>query len=160
MTAKSNIKKEIVDIEKIRRFTTAELATLSNTAKPLCYQIGADTLIVGRLKVIKINDKCWSIRDGDTEIAEFFMRKNAIVYCIALHTNKSADALEVKKIDTALGNLDFDATLYRYRYNLAITNKDDWNISLFSDRYTETMLQVAQLKKELKKLIIFGKYIK
>ncbi len=159
-TAKPNTKKELVDIEKIRKFTADELALLSKSGMPLCYQVGANTLFVGRFKVVKINEKCWSVIENNTEIGEFFMRKNAIVYCIALHINKFADAHAIRKIDTGIGNLDFDAILYRYRYKTALSSKDEWKASLFSDRYTETMLQMTQLKEDLKKLIIFGKYIK
>lgn len=150
--AKSIIKKELVDIEKIKRFTETELQKLSNSPLPFCYQVGSDTIIVGAShKVKKINDKCWEVCCNGSHIFDFFSRKDAIFYCIAIHQKQHRLANEIKETDKVLGILDFDAILYRYRYNEAIRNNDFWNKELFSTKYTDVMLKIQQTKKQLQK---------
>lgn len=151
---------EAFDVEKIRRFATDELAKLSHGNLPFCYQIGATVLIVGKYKVIKHNDKCWSVMDKETHLFDFFVRKDAIFYCIALHKKDHALAQEIKENDYLLGQLDFDAILYRYRYKRAQETNDYWNLELYSSRYTETMLRMEHIKKQLKKSLNSAKYIK
>jgi hypothetical protein len=75
------------DVEKIQRFTQTELEKLVNNEMPFCYQIGTDVL-VGRNKVVKINDKCWRVFEGNQQFFDFFSRKDAIFYCIAVHQKK------------------------------------------------------------------------
>lgn len=148
------------DVEKIRRFASEELAKLSDSPLPFCYQIGPDTLIVGRYKVVKLNNKCWSVVDGLEQVFDFFNRKDAIFYCIALHKKDHKLAQEIRAGDQLLGQLDFDAILYRYRYKRAQEANDDWNIELYSNRYTETMARIEETKKQLKKSLNSAKYIK
>ena len=100
--AKSHLKKlDNFDLEKIRRFTEQELAKLSQSSFPFCYQIGT-TVRVGNSFVIKKSDKCWQVREGKTETFEFLSRKDAIYYCIALHKNKHELAKEIKQKITAV----------------------------------------------------------
>lgn len=138
------------DIEKIRRFTQDELAKLADNPLPFCYQLGADTVIVGRSKIVKINNNCWQVINPTIDTKEFCLRKSAIFYCIAVHKNNYVDAAEIYSADSLLNTLEFDAILYRQRYKSALQKNDIWNITLFSDRYTETMLRIAQVKKRLK----------
>lgn len=155
----STINDELInfDIEKIRRFTSTELAKLSNNPLPFCYQIGIDTLIIGKYKVLKVNDKCWQVTQSGEKIFDFFTRKNAIFYCIAMHKKKYHVADDIRKNDWLLNTLDFDATLYRYRYRVAQEQNDYWNIVLFSNRYTETIAQLDTVKKQLKKSLNLAK---
>jgi len=148
------------DVEKIRRFATDELARLSDSPLPFCYQIGADTLIVGKFKVIKQNDRCWTVFEGPTQIFDFFTRKDAIYYCIVLHKKDYTLAKEIRDNDKLLGQLEFDAILYRHRFKQAQEANDDWKIELYSNRYTETMTRIEQTKKQLKKSLNSAKYIK
>jgi hypothetical protein len=143
-----------IDVEKIRRFTDAELTKHSKGPLPFCYQLGADTLIVGKYKIVKIKDKNWRITKNDEQVFDFFNRKDAIFYCIALHKNKYELAQEVRVNDNLIGILEFDAILYRHRYKQAQGKNDDWKITLYSNKYTETMLKIEESKKQLKKTIV------
>ena len=149
-----------VDVEKIRRFTEAELANHSKGPLPFCYQLGADTLIVGKYKIAKITDKNWRITKDNEQVFDFFLRKDAIFYCIALHKNKYDLAQEIQINDNLIGILEFDAVLYRYRYKQAQEKNDDWKITLYSNKYTETMLKIEESKKQLKKSIVLINNIK
>ena len=91
---------------------------------------------------------------------DFFNRKDAIFYCIALHKNKYDLAQEVRINDNLIGILEFDAILYRYRYKQAQEKNDDWKIALYSNKYTETMLRIEESKKQLKKSIVLINNIK
>lgn len=161
-TEKSSTRKELaeIDIEKIRRFTQAELDKLNQGPLPFCYQIGADTLIVGKYKIIKIDNKCWRVMQGPDQLFDFFNRKDAIFYCIAKHKKREDIAVEIQIADNLVGALEFDATLYRYRYRRAQESNDLWNVELFSNKYTETMAKLEQAKKQLKKSLESAKYIK
>ena len=88
--AKSTIKNELFDVEKIRRFTQDELTKLANDPSelPFCYQLGTDVL-VGRYRVHKINTECWRVIQNNQQLFDFFNRKDAIYYCIALHKETS-----------------------------------------------------------------------
>ena len=121
------------DVEKIRRFTQTELSNLTQTNNelPFCYQIGSDVL-VGRYRVVKINDKCWRVMDQEQQIFDFFSRKDAIFYCIALHKQKLQLANDIKDSDSLLNRLEFEAALYRQRYKKAITNGDSWSEEYYS----------------------------
>lgn len=147
------------DIEKIQRFTQSELERLAENAMPFCYQIGTDVL-VGRSKVTKINDKCWRVFEGNQQIFDFFSRKDAIFYCIAVHQKQNNLAEEIKKNDILLNRLEFEAQLYRHRYKKANEKQDNWGAEYFSNRYTETMHRIENCKKELKKSLNLAKYIK
>ena len=147
------------DLEKIRRFTETELAKLANSELPFCYQIGSDVL-VGRNKVVKINNYCWRVFEQDQQIFDFFNRKDAIFYCIAVHQKQYKLAQDIQTQDTMLNRLEFEASLYRHRYKNATQRKDDWATEYFSNRYKETMHKLAQVKKELKKNLNLAKYIK
>jgi len=149
------------DVEKIRRFTQTELSNLTQTNNelPFCYQIGSDVL-VGRYRVVKINDKCWRVMDQEQQIFDFFSRKDAIFYCIALHKQKLQLANDIKDSDSLLNRLEFEATLYRQRYKKAITNGDSWSEEYYSTRYQEVMQRIDSTKKEIKKNLDLAKYIK
>lgn len=160
-TEKSSTKNESVefDIEKIRRFTETELAKLADQQLPFCYQIGTD-ILVGRSKVVKIDDHTWRVYQGKEQIFDFFTRKDAIFYCIAVHQKQPQVAKEIRDNDALLNRLEFDASLYRHRYKTAESKQDDWNMELYSNKYLETMRRIEQTKQELKKSINSAKYIK
>jgi hypothetical protein len=149
------------DVEKIRRFTQQELVKLANdpTELPFCYQLGTDVL-VGRYRVHKINDDCWRVMQSDQQLFDFFARKDAIYYCIALHKEKTQLANDIRECDGLLNKLEFDAALYRLRYKKAQTKSDSWGEEFYSTRYQETMARIESTKKELKKSLNLAKYIK
>lgn len=161
--AKSITKKDPTefDVEKIRRFTQDELTKLANDPSelPFCYQLGTDVL-VGRYRVHKINTECWRVIQNDQQLFDFFNRKDAIYYCIALHKEKTKLANDIRDCDSLLNRLEFDASLYRLRYKKAQTKGDSWGEEFYSTRYTETMDRISQVKKEIKKNLDLAKYIK
>ena len=160
--AKSITKKELseFDLEKIRRFTITELDKLSQSELPFCYQLGTDVL-VGAQKVLKVDDHCWRVVDQcGAFVFDFFTRKDAIFYCIALHKKQYHLAQEIKEKDTVLNRLEFEAMLYRQRYKQANNKNDQWGSEYYSTQYTETMHKLEQVKKELKKTLNLTKYIK
>ena len=149
------------DVEKIQRFTQQELAKLTNAPNelPFCYQLGTD-ILVGKYKVLKINDRCWQVVQGDQQLFDFFNRKDAIYYCIALHKQQTQLAKDIRNSDSLLNKLEFDAALYRQRYKKSQQKGDDWGAEYYSARYTETMDRIEQAKKEIKKNLDLAKYIK
>lgn len=161
--AKSTTKNEPTefDVEKIRRFTQDELTKLANDPSelPFCYQLGTDVL-VGRYRVHKINAECWRVMQNNQQLFDFFNRKDAIYYCIALHKEKTQLANDIRDCDSLLNRLEFDASLYRLRYKKAQTKGDSWGEEFYSTRYTETMDRISQVKKEIKKNLDLAKYIK
>jgi len=159
--AKSTTKNAQFDVEKIQRFTQQELARLTNTPSelPFCYQLGTDVL-VGKYKIIKIDDRCWRVMSNTQQLFDFFNRKDAIYYCIALHKEKTQLAKDIQQCDSLLNKLEFDAALYRLRYKKAQQIQDSWGEEFYSARYTETMDRIEQAKKEIKKNLDLAKYIK
>ena len=153
-TAKSSTKNESVefDVEKIQRFTQTELETLSHGELPFCYQIGTDVL-VGQCRVVKLDERTWRVFDHGQQIFDFFTRKDAIFYCIAIHRHQLTLAKEIRDSDALLNRLEFDAALYRLRYKASITNNDTWGQEFYSTKYTETMHRLENTKKHLKKNI-------
>ena len=150
-----------VDIEKIKRFTETELAKISeNSELPFCYQIGVDTVVVGRNKVVRIDDKCWRVIHQNQQLFDFFSRKDAIFYCIALHKNDHKLAKSIQSSDQQLNQLEFEAMLYRRRFKQALAQQDHWKSELYSNKYSEVMAKIAVIKKELQKSIDLAKYIK
>ena len=140
------------DVEKIRRFTQTELSNLTQTNNelPFCYQIGSDVL-VARYRVVKINDKCWRVMDHSQQLFDFFNRKDAIYYCIALHKQQIQLANTIRDNDSLLNRLEFDAALYRVRYKKSQQIDDTWGEEYYSTRYQETMQRIEATKKEIKK---------
>jgi hypothetical protein len=161
--AKSTTKNKLVefDIEKIRRFTQTELTNLSQTQNdlPFCYQIGND-ILVGNNKIVKVNDSCWRVIEQGQQIFDFFNRKDAIFYCIAVHKQQLQLANDIRTNDSLLNKLEFEATLYRLRYKKAQEKGDDWGEEYYSNKYTEVMARMDHIKKELKKSLNLAKYIK
>jgi hypothetical protein len=98
--------------------------------------------------------------EGNSQLFDFFNRKDAIFYCIALHKQQYKLAHNIKEADSQLNRLEFDATLYRIRYKQAQKNGDIWGEEFYSTRYQETMDRIAQAKKEIKKNLDLAKYIK
>lgn len=159
--AKSTTKKEPSEfvLEKIRRFTEQELAKQTNSELPFCYQIGTDVL-VGQNKVVKIDAKTWQVYTVNGKILEFYSRKNAIFYCIALHQHQSNLALQILENDSLLNKLEFEAVLYRHRYKSATQKQDAWGAEYYSNKYLEIQHRLEQVKKELQKSLNLAKYIK
>ena len=159
--AKSTTKNAEFDVEKIQRFTQQELARLTDTPSelPFCYQLGTDVL-VGRYKVVKVDDRCWRVMLNDQQLFDFFTRKDAIYYCIALHKEKLQLAKDIQQCDSLLNRLEFDAALYRLRYKKAQQIQDSWGEEFYSARYTQTMDRIEQTKKEIRKNLDLAKYIK
>jgi hypothetical protein len=115
---------------------------------------------VGRYRVHKINVECWRVLEQDQQMFDFFNRKDAIYYCIALHKEKIQLANEIRDCDSLLNRLEFDASLYRLRYKKAQDKGDTWGEEYYSVRYTETQHKIEQVKKEIKKSLNLAKYIK
>jgi hypothetical protein len=149
------------DVEKIRRFTQDELTRIADAPSelPFCYQIGTDVL-VGRYRVVKVDDKCWRVQEHDQVLFDFFNRKDAIFYCIALHKEKLQLAQDIRDCDSLLNRLEFDAALYRLRYKKAQETGDSWGEEFYSTRYQETQHRIETAKKEIKKNLDLAKYIK
>lgn len=160
-TAKSTTENAVeeFELEKIRRFTESELAKLSYSDLPFCYQIGTDVL-VGKCRVVKVDEICWRVFEKQQQIFDFFNRKDAIFYCIAVHKKQNAVANEIIKNDQALSTLEFEAALYRHRYRRAAEILDTWASEYYSNKYTETTLKINCIKKELKKNFNLTKYTK
>jgi len=160
-TTKSVLSNEAFDVEKIKRFTEQELAKLASKSNdlPLCYQIGTDVL-VGNHRVIKIDDNTWRVVENGLQMFDFFNRKDAIFYCIALHKQQYKLAQNIRETDSLLSRLEFDAALYRIRYKKSIRNGDQWGEEYYTTRYQETMERIARTKKEIKKNLDLAKYIK
>ena len=160
-TTRNESAKETFDVEKIKRFTEQELGKLAANSNdlPLCYQIGTDVL-VGDYRVIKIDDKTWRVVENGLQMFDFFNRKDAIFYCIALHKQQYKLAQNIRETDSLLSRLEFDAALYRIRYKKAIKNGDQWGEEYYTTRYQETMERIAYTKKEIKKNLDLAKYIK
>ena len=161
--AKSTTKKssDSFDVEKIRRFTQEELARLADSSSdlPFCYQIGTD-ILVGPYRVVTIDDRCWRVTEANQQLFDFFNRKDAIYYCIALHKQQTQLAKDIRDSDSLLNRLEFDAALYRLRYKKAQQIQDSWGEEFYSARYTQTMDRIEQVKKELTKSLNLAKYIK
>ena len=161
--AKSITKKSSTefDVEKIRRFTQSELARLSqeDSELPFCYQIGTDVL-VGANRVVKINDHCWRVMEQDQQIFDFFNRKDAIFYCIALYKQETQLANDIRDNDNLLNKLEFEASLYRLRYKKSQAKSDTWGEEYYSTRYSEIQHKIEQVKKDIKKSLNLAKYIK
>lgn len=153
--------KQAFDVEKIRRFTEQELNNLASNSGdlPLCYQVGTDVL-VGQYQVIKIDDRTWRVVENGLQLFDFFNRKDAIFYCIALHKQQHKLAQDIRSCDSLLSRLEFDAALYRIRYKKAIKNSDEWGEEFYTTRYQETMERIGHTKKELAKSLNLAKYIK
>lgn len=160
---KSIIKKSSAefDLEKIRRFTQLELTSLAQEQSelPFCYQIGTDVL-VGANRVIKINEHCWRVMQDGQQIFDFFNRKDAIFYCIALHKQQTQLAKYIQENDSLLNRLQFEAILYRIRYKKAQVKGDSWGEEFYSNCYIEIQHRIEQVKKEIKKNLNLAKYIK
>ena len=156
-STKNGSAKETFDVEKIKRFTEHELSKLGSLQNdlPLCYQVGTDVY-----RVIKIDEQLWRVVEGSSQLFDFFNRKDAIFYCIALHKQQYKLAHDIKESDSLLNRLEFDAALYRIRYKKAVNSADAWGEEFYSTRYTETMNRIAQAKKEIKKNLDLAKYIK
>jgi len=161
--AKSTTKNKLVefDIEKIRRFTQTELTNLAQTQNdlPFCYQIGSD-ILVGNNKIVKINDSSWRVIEQGHQIFDFFNRKDAIFYCIAVHKQQLQLANDIRINDSLLNKLEFEATLYRLRYKKAQEKGDEWGEEYYSNKYSEVINRIDHIKKELKKSLNLAKYIK
>ena len=149
------------DVEKIQRFTQNELEKLANNASdlPFCYQLGTDVL-VGRYRVVKIDDHSWRVMEHSQQLFDFFNRKDAIYYCIALHKQQIQLANTIRDNDSLLNRLEFDAALYRVRYKKSQQIDDVWGEEYYSTRYQETMQRIEATKKEIKKNLNLAKYIK
>ena len=145
----------------MKEFTQKELEKLNTSSSelPVCYQIGTDVL-VGRYRVTKIDNMVWRVYDRDQQLFDFFTRKDAIFYCIALHKKKFHLADNIKEADSLLSRLEFDAMLYRVRYKKSQQTGDTWGEEFYSMRYEETMAKIVRAKQEIKKNLDLAKYIK
>jgi len=160
-TAKSTTENAVEEfnLEKIRRFTEAELENLGHSELPFCYQIGTDVL-VGKSRVVKVDETCWRVFEKQQQIFDFFNRKDAIFYCIAVHKKQHEIAKEIIKNDQTLLTLEFEAALYRNRYRRAAEISDTWAREYYSNKYNEVTLRINYTKKELKKNFDLTKYTK
>ena len=146
------------DVEKIQRFTHNELEKLANSPSdlPFCYQLGTD-ILVGKYRVIKIDDHTWRVTEHNQQLFDFFNRKDAIYYCIALHKQQIHLANTIRDNDSLLNRLEFDAALYRIRYKKSQQIDDQWGEEYYSTRYQETMQRIEATKKEIKKNLNLAK---
>lgn len=162
MAKSTTPKKSIeIDLEKIRKFTEKELAKLSDASPlPFCYEIGNDIVIVGACKVIRTKDQKWLVKEGNYELFEFFTRKDAIFYCIAVHKQDHHLQQSIIKYDQRIDRLEEETKAYRIRYKQAVEKQDDFKSDLYSIRYVEAKKRLDQLKEELQKSLEMTKYIK
>lgn len=150
-----------IDLEKIRRFTQSELQKITTASElPFCYQVGSDTVIVGNYKVERIEQSTYRVSDKYDTLFDFFSRKDAIFYCIALHKKDYTLANAIHENDKQLSRLEFEALVYRKRYKDALSKGDGEHADIYSSRYMQVMARIETVKKELTKSINLAKYIK
>jgi len=160
---KSITKKQLneFDLDKIKRFTEQEIINLSkfNNELPFCYQVGTD-ILVGDKKVKKIDKDIWYVIERQNIIKEFYSRKYAIFYSIALYKNNHELADRILDADRTINRLEFDAIIYRSRYKSAVDRNDIVMEDVYSSRYLDTMDKLEIVKKEIKNSLELAKYIK
>lgn len=156
---KKSTTQEKFDLEKIQRFTEQQLTELGRAKMPFCFQTGKD-ILVGNYKIKKLGNDCWQVAINNAEILDFFTRKDAIFYCIAKHVKDYELANEIVIVDNTLGRLETDAAVFRKKYRNALEESDDFKVTVFSNRYSETIHKIHNVKQQLQKVLNKAKYIK
>ena len=96
----------------------------------------------------------------DSQLFDFFNRKDAIYYCVALHKDQHSLAKDIRDCDALLNKLEFEAQLYRIRYKKAKKAQDSWGQEFATTKYKDIMLRIDLAREEIKKNIDIAKYIK
>lgn len=152
ITKKSDKKLDIIEAYGLRRvteWTRNELLELQkNSRLPICMVLQNGDYLVATYKVEKISDICWRV-DG----IDFTDKRSAIFYCSLMHLDRVDEAKELRRIDSYVGQLDLDKSMFRVRLDAAHAVKDQFKIDLYSSRYEETKGKLRIVKQELENIV-------
>jgi len=136
---------EAYGLRRVTEWTRNELLDLQKNSKlPICMALQNGDYLVATFKVEKVSDICWRVEGTD-----FTDKRSAIFYCSLMHLGRVAEAKELRRIDSYVGQLDLDKSMFRIRLDAAHTNRDQFKIDLYSSRYEETKGKLRIVKQEL-----------
>lgn len=131
-------------LKKIYDWTSKELDTLRKESRiPVITKLPNGDYKVAEY-LVEYKHGNWEANDR-----VFFDRRSAIFYCALLHSHNFKVAEDLRKMDSDVGRLEFDKSMYRYRLDCAHELNDQFKIDLYTSRYLESKMLYKTAKAQL-----------
>jgi hypothetical protein len=153
----------IIDLalDKIKNWTKQEYRRIRSRSRvPLCIEINKNTWTIGNFVIRHQGTHIYRVDTTGVKVHIFYSRAAAIFYCALTTLNQFRLADKILYADQETARRYEDTEFYREKLNNRTTNLDDFKKLLYTTRYHESKLSLANAKRELEESLESAKYIK
>ena len=146
----------------LHHWTQRELNRLNNNGQVLILPGRAkDDYLVGKYRLHKYNDRCWTVTYDEKTVHDFYDRRAAMFYCMGTqggHYTKKAN--EILMLDAVVGKLSSDWAQYAYTMALAKKHQNWLQYDAMQARISEISSKLDYVQDQLEKSLKWAKYMK
>jgi hypothetical protein len=153
----------IIDLalDKIKSWTKQEYRRIRSRSRvPLCIEINKNTWTIGSYVIRHQGTHIYRVDLNGNKVHIFYSRAAAIFYCALTTLNQFRLADSIIRADQETARRYEDTEFYREKLNNKTTKLDDFKKQLYSTRYYESKLSLANARRELEESLDSAKYIK
>lgn len=145
----------------VARWTQRELKHIANNSRlPICWPLPGGGYMIGRDRIVPENGY-WRRLDSGLDRQQLFVeRQSAIFYSLCRHLGENTIADDIVKYDYEVRVLRNDVAHYHNSLERSIRQKDCFRINVWSARYDDAKINLAEAERLLKKSVTDAKYSK
>jgi hypothetical protein len=116
---------------------------------------------IGKYRMLGYNANCWTVWNHNNDrVHDFYDRRAAVFYCIAIQKNQFRDAQALLLADTEIGKLSMDRVFYERRLSQARREKNWMIYDVITARLTDTLIRLEPAQEQFEKNLRWAKYLK
>ena len=120
-----------------------------------------NSYLVGKYKLIKHNEHCWTVIQDDQRVHDFYDRRAALFYCMSTQAGRhTARADEIRQLDGIVGKLISDSMHYTHSLDWAKRTKNWLLHDVVQARIIEISSKLEYHQEQLEKSLKWAKYNK
>jgi hypothetical protein len=117
--------------------------------------------LVGKYRLEKQNDRCWTVSNDEKRIHDFYDRRAALFYCMGTQGGKyTPRADEILMLDTVVSKLSSDQMHYTHTLTCSKKQKNWLQYDIVQARLTEISTKLEYAQEQLEKSLGWAKYNK
>ena len=146
----------------LHHWTQRELNKLNNNGQVLILPGRAkDDYLVGKYRLHKHNDRCWTVTYDEKTVHDFYDRRAAMFYCMGTQGGQyTKKANEILMLDAVVGKLSSDWAHYAYTMTVAKKHQNWSQYDAMQARISEISSKLDYVQDQLEKSLKWAKYMK
>ena len=149
-------------VKFLHHWTQRELHNLNKDGKVFILPgRSKNEYLIGKYRLEKFNDNCWTVSADDQRIHDFYNRRAALFYCMTTQQGRYiAKPDEILQLDAQVGKLASDWIHYTHTLNFSRKQKNWLQYDIVQSRLIEISTKLEYAQEQLEKSLGWAKYNK